>query len=67
MKKKFLILTTVPMSLFFFKGQVGVLKSAFDIEVVSSPGDGLHRFCKSENVLGHPVKIFREISLINDF
>lgn len=66
MKKKFIILTTVPMSLFFFKGQVGVLKTAFDIEVISSPGDGLQRFCEREDVVGYPIKIFREISLIND-
>lgn len=66
MKKKFLIITTVPMSLFFFKGQVGKLKSAFDIGAIASPGDGFQRFCDLENVQGHPIKMHREISIIND-
>jgi len=66
MKKKFLILTTVPMSLFFFRGQVGKLKTTFDVEVVSSSGKQLSHFCESEGVVGHPIKMFREISIVND-
>lgn len=66
MKKKFLIVTTVPMSLFFFKGQVGKLKSKFNIEVVSSPDEGLQKFCSKENVKGHPIRMSREISILND-
>lgn len=54
------------MSLFFFRGQVGILKTAFDIEAVSSPNEQLSRFCEREEIQGHSIKMFREISLIND-
>lgn len=66
-KKKFLFITTVPVSLFFFKGQVRVLKKEFDIEVISGSGVGLSEFCELESVKGHRVvELEREISLLSD-
>jgi glycosyltransferase involved in cell wall biosynthesis len=66
-KEKFLIVTTIPASLYFFKGQVGILKSEFDIEVASGPGHGLEDFCEIESVKGHRIpKMKREISLFFD-
>ncbi len=66
MKKKFLIITTIPVSLFFFRGQVGKLKSVYDVEVVSGSGSVFQRFCDLEDVKGHPVEMSREISIVND-
>lgn len=66
-KKKFLIITTVPVSLFFFKGQVGVLKKEFDVEVVTGPGIGFEKFCETQKVKGHRITgMKREISLFSD-
>lgn len=66
-KKKFLIITTVPVSLFFFKGQVQILKKEFDIEVVTGPGIGFEKFCTTEKVIGHRIfGMKREISLFSD-
>lgn len=55
------------MSFIFFKGQIQVLKQEFDIELVSSPGKEFDVTCKTEKVLGHRIKMKREISLFNDF
>ena len=66
-KDKFLIVTTVPGSLHFFKGQVGVLKSKFDISVVSSPLSGLKQFSELEKVKAHEINMSREISAFKDF
>ena len=66
MKKKFLIITTVPISLGFFKGQIQVLKKKFDIELVSSPEDRLIEICNEENVIGHAISMKREISIFYD-
>lgn len=65
-KKKFFIITTVPLSLIFFSGQIKILKKEFDVEVVSSSGNRLDVFCKEENVKGHVLEMKREISLIHD-
>lgn len=67
MKKKFIIVTTAPISLYFFSGQIQTLKEIFDVEVVSSSGKLLDNFCESEEIIGHIVEMEREISLINDF
>ena len=66
MKKKFIIVTTAPISLYFFSGQIQTLKEIFDVEVVSSSGNLLDNFCESEEIIGHIVEMKREISLIND-
>lgn len=66
-KPKLNIITTIPLSLIFFKGQVQVLKSKFEVEVISSSGLQLEEFCKSERIQGHVVEMKREISFWNDF
>lgn len=65
-KPKFIFITTVPISLNFFKGQVQVLKRKYEVEVVSSSGLQFDEFCRSENVQGHVVEMKREISIWND-
>ncbi|MCF6182096.1 glycosyltransferase family 4 protein [Lutibacter sp.] len=65
-KKKFIIATTVPISLYFFKGQIQELKKKFEVILVSSPGVLLKDICKAEKVDGFPVSMKREISLYSD-
>lgn len=65
-KKKLLIITTIPASFHFFKGQVRVLKKGFDIEFVSSPGRKLDYFSDLEGVISHSVLMNREISILQD-
>lgn len=66
MKKKFLIVTTIPMSLNFFKGQIRYLSQEFDVQLVSGPGEELKHISKAEGVSAHGVKMEREISPIKD-
>lgn len=66
MKKKFLIITTIPLSLGFFVGQIQFLKNEFDVEVASSPGDKLNAICKKERVIGHGISMQRNISVFKD-
>ncbi|MBL4559850.1 MAG: glycosyltransferase family 4 protein [Labilibaculum sp.] len=66
MKKKFLIVTTIPLSLGFFRGQVQVLKKEFNVEFVSSSGVNLETICNDGKVIGYPVEMKREISIIKD-
>src|SRR5690606_37426114 len=66
MKDTFLLITTVPQSLNFYKGQVQVLKSKYHIEVVSSPGQRLDTFGELEEVPIHPLPMKREISIFSD-
>lgn len=65
-KDKFIIVTTVPGSLNFFKGQIGVLKKQFNIEAVSSPQKGLEAFSKLEKIKTYGIHMSREISLLKD-
>lgn len=64
--KKFLIVTTVSDSMPFFNGQINVLKKTFDIELVSSAGIHLDEMCLKHAVVGHRVKMKREISIWSD-
>lgn len=66
MKDTLLLVTTVPMSLTFFKGQVQVLKKEYNIEVVSSPGEKLDTFGSLEDVPTHGIPMKREISIFSD-
>lgn len=66
-KKKLIIITTIPASFHFFKGQIRVLKKGFDIEFVSSPGDKLDYFSNLEGVASHGIPMNREISVFQDF
>ena len=65
-KDKFIIITTHPMSLNFFKGQIKILKNNFDVEVISSKGKELDIFCNQQSVPGHVLNMKRNISVIND-
>ena len=66
-KKKLFIITTIPLSLIFFKGQLSLLKNEFDVTLISSPEDRLFNTANDYQVKCHGVKMKREISLINDF
>jgi glycosyltransferase involved in cell wall biosynthesis len=66
MKKKLVIITTVPISLKFFKGQIGVLKDSFDVELISSPGPELVAIGISEGVTVHAVPMKRNVSILSD-
>lgn len=66
MKDTFLLITTVPQSLNFYKGQVQVLKTKYHIEVASSPGQRLDTFGELEDVSIHPIPMKREISILSD-
>ena len=66
MKKKLVIITTVPISLKFFKGQIGILKESFDVELISSPGPELDAIGISEGVTVHAVPMKRNISIFSD-
>lgn len=65
-KKKFFIITTIPISLFFFRNQITFLKDEFEIHVVSSKGDLLNEISKLEQVPYHQVNMRRDISLFRD-
>jgi glycosyltransferase involved in cell wall biosynthesis len=65
-KPKMLIITTIPLTLIFFKGQISYLKSEYDIELVSSSGEYLEQISKVEKVKSHVVEINREIKIIKD-
>jgi glycosyltransferase involved in cell wall biosynthesis len=66
MKPKFVITTTIPLSLHFYKGQIQVLKSEYDVEVLSSAGPHLDSICDQESIKGHAVNMRREVSVFND-
>ena len=66
MKESFYIITTVPVSLVFFSGQIRILKSKFDVEVVSSSGEFLAEFANAEKVKSHVVDMERDISIVKD-
>lgn len=65
-KNKFFLITTVPMSLSFFKGQIGKLSKDFDITLISSPDEELEQIAHSENVKYSAISMKRDISIIDD-
>ncbi len=65
-KKKLFIITTVPMSFVFFKGQLLVLREKFDLTLVSSPEPALYETATYNKVKSHGIKMAREISLFSD-
>ena len=66
MKKKLFIVTTVPDTFYFFKGQIQVLKKLFDVSLVSSSGKNLKDTEVLEKVSTHVVEMKREISFMGD-
>lgn len=65
-KKKFFVVTTIPLSFIFFKGLLTYLKNEFDVHIVSSPGEKLEEAQKFDNVIAHKINMAREISLFKD-
>lgn len=65
-KKKLFIVTTIPLSLIFFKGQLLLLKEQFDVTLISSPENSLYEAADFNNVKSHGILMKREISLFND-
>ena len=65
-KNKFFIVTTIPASLNFFKGQCALLNQYFEVSVVSSQREKLELFGFSEGVRTHCISMKRPISLFYD-
>lgn len=61
------IVTTIPASLNFFKGQLHYISHTFKVIAISSEKDKLLEFCKKERVSFYYIPMKRNISLINDF
>ena len=66
MRKKFFLLTTIPTSLNFFRGQISQLDNFYEVMLVSSPSPLLKEIVERENVDFYSVKMERDISLWND-
>lgn len=64
--RKFFITTTVPTTLYFFRGQCSQLKKIYDVTAVSSPGELLDSFKEEERVKTIELPMKREISLLRD-
>jgi len=64
--EKLVFVTTIPVSLDFFKGQLRFLAEYFDIYLIASPGDELFRIAERENVKAIAVPMKRSISLFRD-
>lgn len=65
-KGKLFLISTIPLSLYFFEGQITFLKKSFNVSIVSSDGELLHSIAKSEKVSYHILNVKREISIFND-
>lgn len=65
-KNKFFIVTTIPASLNFFRGQCVLLNQYFDVSVISSQKDKLELFGLSEGVKTRYIPMRRSISLFYD-
>jgi glycosyltransferase involved in cell wall biosynthesis len=60
-------LTTVPCSLRFLAGQPEFLRArGFEVQVISSPEDGLSQFAARERVTAHAVPMQRRIAPLRD-
>ena len=52
-KKLFYIVTTIPLSLNFFRGQLSYLSNSFKVVAISSDKDALEKFGESEKIETH--------------
>lgn len=66
MKKKFIIVTTIPDSLSFFKGQLNILNQSFNVTAVSSGIDKLQKIALEEKIGVKSISMQRNISILND-
>ena len=65
-KKKMCVVTTIPLSLIFFKGQLRFLSRVFEVMAVSSESEKLAEIGRQEGVAVHCIPMKRPISLWND-
>lgn len=65
-KKKMCVVTTIPLSLIFFKGQLRFLSRVFEVTAVSSESEKLAEIGRQEGVAVHCIPMKRPISLWND-
>jgi glycosyltransferase involved in cell wall biosynthesis len=64
---RLLHVTTVPVSLFFLRGQPGFMRAhGLEVHAVSSPGPDLEQFAREESVEVHAVEMRRAISPVQD-
>ncbi|MBW1619748.1 glycosyltransferase family 4 protein [Empedobacter falsenii] len=63
---KFIILTTIPNSLNFFKNQINGLNEIYDVTLISSPSPLLKEIADREHVNYKGIEMKREISIISD-
>jgi len=67
MNPTLLHITTIPMSLVFFRGQVGFMKGrGIDVHALSSPGPDLYEFGQREGVPVYAVEMPRRITPLRD-
>jgi glycosyltransferase involved in cell wall biosynthesis len=66
-KKKLFIVTTIPLSFIFFKGQLHLLRDEFDVTLISSPEEQLFKTANFNKVNSYGVFMKREISILHDF
>lgn len=64
--KKFFLMTTIPITLNFFKDQVRELSKDFEMTLVSSPENLLSEIARRENVKYQAIAMKRDISLKDD-
>ena len=66
MRKKFIVVTTIPASLRFFEGQLGFLNQTFEVIAVSSDKKVLEEVGRREGISVHCIPMERPISLCKD-
>lgn len=65
--RKFFIVTTIPASLNFFKGQLAYINNDYEVVAISSEKELLERFGKEEGIDTFYISMKRPISLWHDF
>ena len=66
-KKVFYVVTTIPSSLHFFKGQLSYLSNDFEVVAISSDRYALEQFGNKEGIKTYCIPMKRAISLWDDF
>ena len=65
-KDKVFYVTTIPESLNFFQGQLLALSKEYNVTVISSDNNKLHKIAEQESVNAFYIPMQREISLFKD-
>ena len=66
MRKKFIVVTTIPASLRFFEGQLNFLNKTFEVMAISSDKKNLEEVGQKEGISVHCIPMQRPISLCKD-